>query len=52
MFKVFINGSLYKITNSNRCVESIIDRFLAKWVQGDELIVEKNGRVVTQLFFF
>lgn len=52
MFKIFKNGVLYKITNSTKCVENIVDSFLKKWAEGDTLIVEKNGKIVEQYFHF
>ena len=50
MYRIFKNGVLYKITKSMKCVEAIVDRFLCTWIEGDSLIVEKDGKVVDQFY--
>ena len=46
MFKIYKNGMLYKITESRKCVDNIIDRFLKTCVEYETLAVEKNGKII------
>ena len=46
MYKIFKNGCLVKITKSIRCVEYIVEKFINNWIEGDVLIVEKDGKPV------
>lgn len=52
MYKIYINGSLVKITNSIYCVNAIIDSFLNNYIKNTELIIEKNGHIVSEYNHF
>ena len=52
MYKIFKNGTLYKITKYRKCVEAIVDRFLNNWIEGDSLTVEKDGKVISEYYHF
>lgn len=53
MYKIFMNGSLYKVTRSMRCVENIVERFSNNWIKNTEIIVEnENGEIIYEIRHF